>query len=96
MTYRLLYSPRSRRDLEQIRDWLTAEAQTRATADRFLGQLFDACDTLKVLPARFAAYPYARQWRMMPVGSYLVFFQIHEYEVRIGHIRHGARAPFGR
>jgi len=28
---------------------------------------------------------------MMPFGNYLVFFQIRENEVRIGHIRHAAK-----
>ncbi|MDR3406593.1 MAG: type II toxin-antitoxin system RelE/ParE family toxin [Chthoniobacter sp.] len=94
MTYRVVYSPRSERDLEKIRTWIVGESASVATATRFLGQLFDACDSLAALPQRFAVYPYARNWRMMPFGNYLVFFQIHEDEVRIGHIRHGARRPF--
>jgi plasmid stabilization system protein ParE len=31
---------------------------------------------------------------MMPHGNYLAFYKIHGTEVRIGHIRHGARKPF--
>jgi len=30
----------------------------------------------------------------MPFGNYLVFFQIREDEVRIGHVRHCAKRPF--
>ncbi len=41
-----------------------------------------------------AAYPRARRWRMMPHGNYLMFFQVHGGEVRVGHIRHGAKRPF--
>jgi plasmid stabilization system protein ParE len=63
-------------------------------ASRFFGQLLDACDALRKLPQRYAAYPQARRWRMMPFGNYLVFFQILEEEVRIAHVRHGARRPF--
>lgn len=32
---------------------------------------------------------------MMAVGRYLIFFRIEEGEVRIAHIRHAARVPFG-
>ena len=96
MTHRIIYSPRSRRDLERIRAYIAVESKNPAAADRYIGQFFDACDGLRILPDRFAAYPYARRWRMMPFGNYLVFFQIHEGDVRIGHIRHGARKPFGR
>jgi len=95
MRYRIVYSPRSQRDLEKIRAWIAAESESPAIATRFIGELFDACDSLRTLPERFAAYPRARRWRMMPHGTYLVFFQVHEGEVRIGHIRHGARMPFG-
>ncbi|MBA3352982.1 MAG: type II toxin-antitoxin system RelE/ParE family toxin [Blastocatellia bacterium] len=94
MTYRILYAPRSRHDLEKIHSYLMAEATDRAVADRIILQLLDAGDSLKLLPERFAGYPYARRWRMMPVGNYLVFFRIHDEEVRIGHVRHGARRPF--
>jgi len=94
MTYRVIYSPRSRRDLEKIHSYLVAETTDRTIADRALAQLLGAGDALELLPERFASYPHARRWRMMPVGSHLVFFQISEGEVRIGHVRHGARRPF--
>lgn len=78
MTYRIIYAPRSRRDLEKIHSYLIAETSDRAVADRAIVQLLDAGDALEFLPERFATYPYARRWRMMPVGSYLVFFQIRD------------------
>jgi len=96
MTYRIVYSPRSRRDLEGIWDYITSQSESPATADRFLDQLFNACVTLRAFPFRFAVYPYARRWRMMPFGNYLVFFQIKNGEVQIGHVRHAAKKPFVR
>jgi plasmid stabilization system protein ParE len=92
MTYRIIYAPRRRRDMEK--SYLIAETTDRTVADRAIAQFLEAGDALKLLPERFASYPYARRWRMMPVGSYLVFFQIQGEEVRIGHVRHGARGPF--
>jgi plasmid stabilization system protein ParE len=95
MKYRIVYSPRSRRDLDKIRRWIATESGSFTAAARFIAELFDACDSLRTLPERFAPYPRAIRWRMMPHGNYLVFFHLHEGEVRIGHIRHGARRPFG-
>ena len=95
MRFRVVYSPRSQRDLEKIRKWIADESGNPTIANRFVEKIFDACDSLMTLPERFPAYPRARHWRLMPYGNYLVFFQIHDGEVRIGHIRHGARKPFG-
>ena len=88
------YSPRSRRDLANIRDFIAAGAENRQVADQYIASLLDACDALALLPERYPAYRYATGWRMMPFGSYLVFFQIRGEDVRIGHVRHGARKPF--
>jgi plasmid stabilization system protein ParE len=95
MSYRVRYAPRSQRDLEKIHAWIATDSNSSAVATRFLGELFEACNSLATLPERFAPYPYAKRWRMMPFGNYLVFFQVHEGEVRIGHIRHAARRSFG-
>lgn len=95
MKYRIIYAPRSRRDLDGIHTYIAAESGSPAVADRFLDKLFAACDGLGVFPARFAPYPHVRSWRMMPFESYLVFFEIREGVVRVGHIRHAARRPFG-
>ena len=90
----VIYSPRCRRDLENIRDYIAVESGNRQTADQYVARLLDACDTLAILPERYASYRYAIGWRMMPFESYLVFYQVHGDGVRVGHIRHGARKPF--
>ena len=94
MKREVVYARRTLRDLDRIHAWLIDEAQDRAVADRFISELLAVCAALETLPERFAAYPYARTWRMMPFGNYLVFFQVHPTAVLIGHIRHAARRPF--
>jgi plasmid stabilization system protein ParE len=81
--------------LEKIRQWIALEAASDVVALRFIARLLDACEGLESFPERFPIYPHAREWRIMPFGNYLVFFQVREAEVWIGHIRHGARRPFG-
>ena len=39
MTYRVIYSPRSRRDLEKIRDHIALESASPVTASRFIVSL---------------------------------------------------------
>ena len=94
MIHRIIFSPRSRRDLEKIHAYIARESGSPETAARFIRQLLDACDSLESLPARFPAYPYSLRWRMMPSGNYLIFFRIESGAVSIGHIRHAARRPF--
>ena len=91
---KILYSPRSLRDLAAIRDFITEESGNRKVADNYIVRLLDACDSLASLPERYSLYRFATGWRMMPFENYLVFFQVKNEEVRIGHFRHGARKPF--
>ena len=93
MTSPVVYSPRSRRDIERMRSYLATETADAELAKHFVEQLLEKCDTLRTLPDQFATYPHAPRWKMMPIGNYLVFFHVHENEVRIGHIRHAARRP---
>ena len=90
------YSPRSRRDIESIRDFIVRESGSRPLADSYIVRLLDACDSLSILPERYPPYRYAHNWRMMPFGNYLVFFQVRGEEVRIGHVRHAAKKTFSR
>lgn len=92
--YRVVFSFRTQRDLEAIRAFVAQDSGDQATADRILRQLLDACDSLARLPLRYGEYVYARNWRMMPVGNYLVFFAVREKHVLVGHIRHAARQPW--
>jgi toxin ParE1/3/4 len=96
MKFHIVYSLRSLRDLEGIQHYITAQSGNPETAHQFLDQLFSACGTLSTFPIRFAVYPFAKRWRMMPFGNYLVFFRIQQDNVQIGHIRHAARRPFIR
>jgi plasmid stabilization system protein ParE len=91
---RLILTPRSVRDLDQIREYITQESGSREAADKFLGRLLDRCNALAVLPNRYPPYRFADKWRMAPVENYLILFQIQNGEVRIGHIRHSAKKPF--
>lgn len=88
------FAPRAGRDLVAIRDYVAQDSGSAQTADRLISRLLDACDTLALLPQRHRPYRHAPEWRMMPVGRYLIFFRVEPDEVRVGHIRHSAQSPF--
>jgi toxin ParE1/3/4 len=91
---KVVYAPRSLRDLQKIHDYLLLKSASKETADNFISDLLNACDGLEHLPERYPCYPYAPDWRMLPFGNYLVFFRAYETEIRIAHVRHAARKPF--
>jgi plasmid stabilization system protein ParE len=80
--------------LRAIRKWIEDESGSSETAARFTAELVKMCKSLRAMPERFAHYPFASSWRMMPHGNYLIFYKIAEKEVRIGRIRHAAKKPF--
>jgi plasmid stabilization system protein ParE len=51
---------------------------------------------LEDFPERFPFPNYNFQHRMMPVGNYLVFYEIAGDDVVVLHIRHAARKPFSK
>ena len=94
MTYHVVHSHRTQRDLDKIYDHLVQESGDPEIARRLIQRILKACDSLASFPERFGTYPYARRWRMMPIGNYLVFFRLADDAVLIGHVRHAAREPF--
>jgi plasmid stabilization system protein ParE len=91
---KVIYSPRSRRDLRRILDFIIAESASQHVAQNYIARLLKDCDSLAVLPERYPPYRYALSWRMMPFENYLIFYKIKAQEVQIGHIRRAARQSF--
>lgn len=94
MTDRVVYSRRAQRDLDAIYRRVAQDSAEPEIARRLIERMLDACDSLGRFPERFASYPHARRWRMMPIGNYLVFYGVGNDAVLIGHVRHAAREPF--
>jgi toxin ParE1/3/4 len=94
MTARVVYSRRAQRDLDAIYERVARESAEPEVARRLIERMLDACDSLAQFPERFALYPHAPRWRMMPSGNYLIFYRVADDAVLIGHVRHAAREPF--
>ena len=96
MSFRVVFSARSDRDLSEIEAFITRESASAATARNLLSRLYNACLSLEDFPERFPFPNYNFQHRMMPVGNYLVFYEIAGDDVVVLHIRHAARKPFSK
>ena len=58
MKNKIHYSPESRRDLDDIWDYIVSELQNRSAAERVINRIIDAVDPLK----NFAKVVLAKKW----------------------------------
>jgi plasmid stabilization system protein ParE len=96
VSFRVVFSARSDHDLIEIEAFIARESASPDTARNLLSKMYLACLSLKDFPERFPSPSYNFHHRMMPVGSYLIFYEIAGDDVVILHIRHAARIPFSK
>jgi len=86
---RVIYSPASLRDLEEIGDFIGLDNRRRSR--RFVAELRAACRSLGSESLR---YPLQPQWagaRRMPVGNYLVLYRVLDDRVQIVRVLNSAQ-----
>jgi plasmid stabilization system protein ParE len=92
--YHIRLSRRVEQQLEEIFAFIAQHSQENAAG--FISQILSAIDGLKTFPQRQKIHSRAssrRPLRQLPVGNYVVFFEVHEEkrEVAILRVSHGAR-----
>ena len=93
--YLVIFSEQSLSDLKSISDYITE--RSALNAPRFIEKLLDAIQLLEELPTRYGVEQTRKVRsggvRVMPYGSYLVYYRVLEKKkaVRILRIRHAAR-----
>jgi hypothetical protein len=70
------------------------ESGSSEVADRYIGRIYNACQSLDYSAESYSAYRYAARYRMMPFENYLVLFRVLKGEAIIGHVRHSKRRIF--
>lgn len=93
MKNKIHYSPESRRDLDDIWDYIVSELQNRSAAERVINRIIDAVDPLKNFaemgtPLSSIA-DIGTDYRFLVSGNYMVFYRVQDSDVHIDHVLYG-------
>ena len=93
MKNKIHYSPESRRDLDDIWDYIVLELQNRSAAERVLDHIMDAVDPLKNFaemgtPLSSIA-DVGTDYRFLVSGNYMVFYRVQGCDVYIDRVLYG-------
>ena len=93
MKNKIHYSPESRRDLDDIWDYIVSELQNRSAAERVIDCIIDAVDPLKNFaemgtPLSSIA-DIGTDYRFLVSGNYMVFYRVQGNDVYIDRVLYG-------
>lgn len=95
MKYKLRYSIQSRRDLEEIWDYIAAELQNPSAAARVVNTIMDATDQLIEFAEMGAPLSsianVESDYRFLVHGNHLTFYRVHGDEVYVDRVLYGRR-----
>lgn len=93
MKNKIHYSPESRRDLDDIWDYIVSELQNRSAAERVINRIIDAVDPLKNFaemgtPLSSIA-DIGTDHRFLVSGNYMVFYRVQGNDIYIDRVLYG-------
>lgn len=95
MKHKIYYSAESRRDLNEIWDYIASELQNASAAERVVTGILDAVQQLADFAELGAPLSSIADveggFRFLVVGNYLTFYRIEGREVYIDRILYGRR-----
>ena len=93
MKNKIHYSPESRRDLDDIWDYIVSELQNRSAAERVIDRIMDAVDQLKSFAKMGTSLSsiadVGTDYRFIVSGNYMVFYRVQGYDVCIDRVLYG-------
>ena len=94
MKNKIHYSPESRRDLDDIWDYIVSELQNRSAAEHVVDRIMDAVDQLKNFaemgtPLSSIA-DVGTDYRFLVSGNYMVFYRVQDSDVYIDRVLYGS------
>lgn len=95
MKHKIHYSKESRRDLDEIWNYIASELQNPTAAERIVSSIMDAVDQL--VDFAEAGAPLASvanvesDYRFLVTGNYLTFYRVNENEVYVDRVLYGRR-----
>lgn len=95
MKHKILYSKESRRDLDEIWDYIASELQNPIAAERIVNSIMDAVDQLADFAEAGAPLTSVADiesdYRFLVTGNYLTFYRVYENKVFVDRILYGRR-----
>ena len=93
MKNKIHYSPESRRDLDDIWDYIVLELQNRSAAERVIDRIMDVVDPLKKFaemgtPLSSIA-DVGTDYRFLVSGNYMVFYHVQGSDIYIDRVLYG-------
>ena len=93
MKNKIHYSSESRRDLDDIWDYIVSDLQNRSAAERVINRIIDAVDPLKNFaemgtPLSSIA-DIGTDYRFLVSGNYMVFYRVQDNDVYIDRVLYG-------
>lgn len=93
MKNKIHYSPESRRDLDDIWDYIVSELQNRSAAERVINRIIDAVDPLKNFAEMgtplSSIEDIGTDYRFLVSGNYMVFYRVQGNDVYIDRVLYG-------
>ena len=93
MKNKIHYSPESRRDLDDIWDYIVSELQNRSAAGRVIDRIMDAVDPLEDFAETgtplFSIADVGADYRFLVSGNYMVFYRVQGNDVYIDRVLYG-------
>ena len=95
MKNNIRYSAESRRDLDDIWDYIVSELQNRVAAERVVDRILDAVERLKDFAEMGALLSSVADvggdYRFLVNGNYMVFYRVNGRDVFIDRVLYGRR-----
>ena len=93
MKNKIHYSSESRRDLDDIWDYIVSELQNRSAAEHVTNRIMDAVDQLKSFAEMgtllSSIADVGNEYRYLVSGNYMVFYRIQGSDVYIDRVLYG-------
>ena len=95
MKSKIHYSPESRRDLDDIWDYIVSDFQNCSAAERVIDRIMDAVDHLKnfaeVGTPLSSVTDVETDYRFLVSGNYMVFYRVQGSDIYIDRVLYGRR-----
>ena len=93
MKNKIHYSPESRRDLDDIWDYIVSELQNRSAAEHVVDRIMDAVDQLKNFAEMETLLSFiadvGTDYRFLVNGNYMVFYRVQGNDIYIDRVLYG-------